>query len=103
MKIKIEKVLKEIKTVSDYRDLVNDLMDSNLFSKEVLTDTESITLGVYGFDDLGELDPDDVEDFVWNFLYRLWEFAPHGFNRFMFDRLNLREKVVRKLKVDWGV
>ena len=53
MKIKIEKVLEKIKTVSDYRDLVNDLMNSNLFSKEVLADTESITQMDYGLSDLG--------------------------------------------------
>ena len=103
MKVKIKKVLEKIKTVSDYRDLVNDLIDSKLFSKEVLADTESITLMDYGLSDLGELNPDDVLDFVWSFLYKLWEFAPHGFNNFMFDRLKLREKALRKLKIDWEV
>lgn len=103
MKVKIKKVLEEIRTVSDYRKLISDLMGSNMFSKEVLSDTESITLMDYGFKDLGELDPDDVEDFVWSFLYKFWEFAPHGFNRFMFDRCDLREKAIRKLKIDWEV
>lgn len=103
MKIKIEKVLEKIKTVSDYRDLVNDLMDSKLFSQAVLSDAESATLMDYGVKDLGELDPDDVLDFVWSFLYKLWEFAPHGFNNFMFDRFKLREKAIRKLKIDWEV
>ena len=103
MKIKIEKVLEKIKTVSDYRDLVNDLMDSKLFSQAVLSDAESATLMDFGVNDSGELDPDDVGDFVWVFLYKLWESAPHGFNNFMFDRFKLREKAIRKLKIDWEV
>lgn len=103
MKIKIKKVLEKIKTVSDYRDLVNDLMNSKLFSQSVLSDAESATLMDYGVKDLGEIDPDDAADFVWVFLYKLWEFAPHGFNNFMFDRLKLREKAIRKLKIDWEV
>lgn len=103
MKLKIKKVLEEIKTVSDYRDLVNDLMDSKLFSQAVLSDAESATLMDYGVKDLGELNPDDVLDFVWSFLYKLWEFAPLGFNNFMFDRFKLREKAIRKLKIDWEV
>lgn len=105
MKVKIEKVLEKIKTVSDYRNLVNDLMDSKLFSQSVLSDAETAALRDYdyGVEDSGELDPDDVEDFVWSFLYRLWEFAPHGFNNFMFDKLKLREKAIRKLKIDWEV
>ena len=103
MKIKIEKVLEKIRTVSDYRKLISDLIDSKLFSRKVLSDAESATLMDYGVEDPGELDPDDVEDFVWSFLYKLWEFAPHGFNRFMFDRFKLREKAIRKLKIDWEV
>lgn len=103
MKIKIEKVLEEIKTVSDYRDLVSDLIGSKLFSRQILADAESAALMDYGVEDSGEIDPDDVADFVWVFLYKLWEFAPHGFNRFMFDRCKLREKAIRKLKIDWEV
>ena len=103
MKIKIEKVLEEIKTVSDYRKLISDLIGSKLFSRQVLTDAESAALMDYGVEDSGEIDPDDVADFVWVFLYKLWEFAPHGFNRFMFDRCKLREKAIRKLKIDWEV
>lgn len=103
MKIKIEKVLEKIKTVSDYRDLVNDLMNSKLFSQSVLSDAGTAALMDFGVEDSGEIDPDDVADFVWVFLYKLWEFAPHGFNSFMFDRFKLREKAIRKLKIDWEV
>lgn len=103
MKVKIKKVLEEIRTVSDSRKLISDLIDSKLFSRKVLSDAESAALMDYGVEDPGELDPDDVKDFVWVFLYRLWEFAPHGFNRFMFDRCKLREKAIRKLKIDWEV
>lgn len=103
MKIKIEKVLEEIRTVSDYKELLNSLTESNKFSKEVLSDVESIALMDYGLGDSGELDPDGVADFVWVFLYKLWECAPHGFNSFMFDRFKLREKAIRKLKIDWEV
>lgn len=101
MKVKIKKVLEEIKTVSDYRKLISDLIDSKLFSRRILSDAESATLMDYGVKDLGELDPDDVLDFVWSFLYKLWEFVPHGFNRFMFNRCDLREKAIRKLKINW--
>ena len=103
MKIKIEKVLEEIKTVSDYRKIMSDLMESKLFSRAVLLDVESAALKDFGVEDSGEIDPDDVGDFVWVFLYKLWEFAPHGFNNFMFDRFKLREKAIRKLKIDWEV
>lgn len=105
MKLKIKKVLEEIKTVSDYRDLVNDLMGSKLFSQSVLSDAETAALRDYdyGVEDPGEIDPDDVADFVWSFLYKLWEFAPYGFNNFMFDKLKLREKALRKLRIDWEV
>ena len=103
MKIKIEKVLEEIKTVSDYRKLISDLIGSKLFSRQVLSDAESAALMDCGVEDSGEINPDDVADFVWVFLYKLWEFAPHGFNRFMFDRCKLREKAIRKLKIDWEV
>ena len=103
MKVKIKKVLEEIRTVSDYRDLVADFTDSELFSRKVLSDAGTAALMDFGVEDSGELDPDDVADFVWVFLYKLWEFAPHGFNRFMFDRYDLREKAIRKLKIDWEV
>lgn len=103
MKIKIKKVLEEIRTVSDYRDLVADLTDSKLFSRKVLSDAGTAALMDFGVEDSGEIDPDDVADFVWVFLYKLWEFAPHGFNRFMFDRCDLRGKAIRKLKIDWEV
>nr|DAP18403.1 MAG TPA: hypothetical protein [Caudoviricetes sp.] len=82
---------------------MSDLIDSELFSRRVLSDVETAALMDFGVNDSGELDPDDVGDFVWVFLYKLWESAPHGFNRFMFDKLNLREKAIRKLKIDWEV
>ena len=101
MKIKISKIVKNIRTYKDLCSFLHATCEYKRFNIVYIAGVMAKVNNMYGVFHTEDLESSEFKDYVNSFIIELEGLYPEGIKEFLYDYLHIKDEVIKELEIKW--